>query len=132
MEPLAINAVAPTRVCDVGGWTDTHFARVGAVFNVATYPCVEVQLWALGPAEAESGVVISAENFGESYVVDPDHVVYGKHPLLEAAIKTMEIPRDVALRINSFSQPPRAPRWGRPRRSRWRSSAPSTCCHQGA
>ena len=106
MEPVAINAVAPTRICDIGGWTDTHFARSGAVFNIATYPYVEVQLYSLDPAEAEGRIVISAENFGESYAVDPEHIVYDKHPLLEAAIKTMEIPQDIALRINLFSYAP--------------------------
>ncbi len=33
-----VNAIAPTRVCDLGGWTDTWFAGHGAVLDVATYP----------------------------------------------------------------------------------------------
>ncbi|MBU0477684.1 GHMP kinase [bacterium] len=106
MKPVVINAIAPTRICDVGGWTDTHFARSGAVFNIAIYPYVEVQLFPLDSAEHEDRIVISAENFGESYSLDPEHVVYNKHPLLEAAIKIMKIPQDVALRINIFSYAP--------------------------
>ena len=29
-----INAVAPIRICDNGGWTDTWFAGRGKVFNI--------------------------------------------------------------------------------------------------
>ena len=29
-----INAMAPIRICDLGGWTDTWFAETGAVFNI--------------------------------------------------------------------------------------------------
>ena len=39
-----IKAVAPIRVCDIGGWTDTWFARRGSIFNIAVYPYVEVQV----------------------------------------------------------------------------------------
>lgn len=106
MKPIVINAVAPTRICDVGGWTDTHFARSGAVLNIAIYPYAEVQISVLDPAESEERVVISAENFSESYSLDPDHIVYDRHPLLEAAFKTMEIPKDVVLRVNIFSASP--------------------------
>ena len=30
-----IQATAPIRVCDIGGWTDTWFATHGAIFNIA-------------------------------------------------------------------------------------------------
>ena len=105
-EGTFINAVAPTRVCDVGGWTDTHFARTGAVFNIAIYPYVEVQLRLIRSEETPHRVVIHAENFGESYTLDPKHIVYGKHPLLEAALKVMEIPEEISLSINIFSAAP--------------------------
>lgn len=39
-----INSSAPTRICDNGGWTDTWFARHGAVFNIAVNPAVQVQV----------------------------------------------------------------------------------------
>ncbi len=106
MEPFVINAVAPTRICDVGGWTDTHFARHGAVFNVAIYPYVEVQVHPTTPGENDGRLIISTENFGTSYELDPAHIVYDKHPLIEAAIKCMALPRDIALRINIFSYAP--------------------------
>ena len=39
-----INSVAPIRICDNGGWTDTWFADYGKVFNIGVYPYVEVQV----------------------------------------------------------------------------------------
>ena len=106
MNPSVINAVAPTRICDVGGWTDTHFAKFGTVFNVAIYPYVEVQIHTQPLAESNDRVVVSVENYGTSYAIDPDRIVYDRHPLIEAAIKTMEIPKDTSLRINIFSYAP--------------------------
>jgi D-glycero-alpha-D-manno-heptose-7-phosphate kinase len=106
MKPFIINAVAPTRICDVGGWTDTHFARFGAVFNVAIYPYVEVQIHLSEQAKSNGKVTISAENYGTSYDLDPENIVYDKHPLLEAAIKRMPVPKGTDLRINIYSSAP--------------------------
>ena len=106
MQDTVINAVAPTRICDVGGWTDTHFAGSGAVFNIAIYPYVEIQIHTLPPVQTDTHLVIHAENFGDSYALNPRHVVYDKHPLIEAAIKTMQLPQDTALEINIFSYAP--------------------------
>ena len=39
-----INCVAPIRICDNGGWTDTWFAKSGKIFNIGVYPYVEVQM----------------------------------------------------------------------------------------
>ena len=33
-----INSVAPIRICDNGGWTDTWFAEHGKIFNIGVYP----------------------------------------------------------------------------------------------
>lgn len=106
MKTTVINAVAPTRICDVGGWTDTHFAKFGTVFNIAVYPYVEVQIHSLPLAQTDARVTINAENFGDSYSLNPGHVIYDKHPLIEAAIKTMKLPDDIALKINIFSYAP--------------------------
>ena len=106
MRTTVINAVAPTRICDVGGWADTRFAGSGAVFNIAIYPYVEVQVHTVPPEQAEARLTVVAENFGDAYALDPGHIVYDKHPLIEAAIKTMDLPQDTALRINIFSNAP--------------------------
>lgn len=106
MEQSVINAVAPTRICDVGGWTDTHFARSGAVFNIAIYPYVEVQIQPLSLDDTGGRLVVFVENYGISYELDPEHIVYDKHPLIEAAIKRMSVPKNCALKINIFSSAP--------------------------
>ena len=105
-EQFVINAIAPTRICDVGGWTDTNFARSGAVCNVAIYPYVEVQIHPLPLEDTGGRLIVFAENYGMSYELDPEHIVYDKHPLIEAAIKRMSIPKNRALRINIFSYAP--------------------------
>ena len=46
-----ITATAPTRIADLGGWTDTWFAGHGAVCHLAVWPGVEATLQAHdGPA----------------------------------------------------------------------------------
>ena len=38
--------------------------------------------------------------------MDPDNITYGKHPLIEAAIDVMDLPKDCIYRINLFSEAP--------------------------
>ena len=112
--PTTVNAVAPIRICDIGGWTDTWFAGHGAVFNIAVYPYVEVQIRVLSSDEVEvSGaekapdrVKITAESYGETFTVDPDRLSYDQHPLLEAAIDVMELPDAARLHVNIYSEAP--------------------------
>ncbi len=101
-----INSVAPIRVCDNGGWTDTWFAEHGKVFNIGVYPYVEVQVEVF-PREAQPDrIVLFAENYGQRYVVHPDAPTFEKHPLLEAAIQYMRVPKNVALQISIYSEAP--------------------------
>lgn len=101
-----INATAPIRICDLGGWTDTWFAGRGAVLNIGVYPYAEVQIFVhkvRGGKNRE--IVIHAENFGERYAV-PLPIEYEKHPLLEACLDIMEVPEDIDLEVNLYSQAP--------------------------
>ena len=101
-----INSVAPIRVCDNGGWTDTWFAEHGKVFNIGVYPYVEVQIEVF-PREAQRDrIVLFAENYGERYAVHPESSTFDRHPLLEAAIQYMRVPQDMALRISIYSEAP--------------------------
>lgn len=100
-----IHAKAPVRVCDIGGWTDTWFAKYGSVFNIAVAPCVEVQI-ITRPQDNDQRVTLHLNNFDYTYSLDPDNIVYDKHPLIEATIDTMEIPKDIALDIEIFSKIP--------------------------
>ena len=106
MKPLAIiNSVAPIRICDNGGWTDTWFAGYGRIFNIGVYPYAEVQI-AVYPADGRPDrIVINAENFGERYVVNPE-VHWNRHPLLEASIAYMRVPRDLCFEVSIFSDAP--------------------------
>ncbi len=101
-----INSVAPIRIVDNGGWTDTWFAGHGKIFNIGVYPYAEVQVQVF-PAEGEKErVIIEAENYGDRYAVAPEHGVWNKHPLLEAAIHYMKIPPNLSLHVTIYSEAP--------------------------
>jgi D-glycero-alpha-D-manno-heptose-7-phosphate kinase len=105
-KPLSIiNSVAPIRICDNGGWTDTWFAGHGQIFNIGVYPYAEVQI-AVYPCESqESRIVINAENYGERYAVVPEKH-WDKHPLLEAAIEYMRLPAELSFEVTIYSEAP--------------------------
>lgn len=100
-----VNAVAPIRICDIGGWTDTWFARRGAIFNIAVYPYVEVQVLERKRPH-EGSISIKLENYNQSYELKPDDITYGSHPLIDAAIDIVGLPTDISLDINIFSHAP--------------------------
>ena len=101
-----IHSVAPIRICDNGGWTDTWFAGHGRVFNVAVSPFAEVEIEVFPAREREGGVTLHAEAFGERYEVRHEAAPWGPHPLLEAAIAFMKVPRDLRLEIRVRSEAP--------------------------
>jgi D-glycero-alpha-D-manno-heptose-7-phosphate kinase len=101
-----INSVAPIRVCDNGGWTDTWFARHGTIFNIGVYPYAEVQIAVYPRGDSDRRVVIDAENFGERYALDPEQTREGRHPLLEAAIEYMGVPKDLSIHVTIYSEAP--------------------------
>jgi D-glycero-alpha-D-manno-heptose-7-phosphate kinase len=90
-----ISAVAPTRICDIGGWTDTWFARHGSVLNLAVTPVVDVRL---ETRPGHSPVVFEVENEGRP--------VPGPHPLLEAAVEHVGLPPGTAVRVAVRSDAP--------------------------
>ena len=101
-----INSVAPTRVCDNGGWTDTWFAQHGLIFNIAVTPGVEVQI-EVYPRDAQSErVIVQAENYGQSFTVEPGSGQWPQHPLIGAAFDVLHIPDGVALMVTIFSGMP--------------------------
>jgi D-glycero-alpha-D-manno-heptose-7-phosphate kinase len=107
---FVINSVAPIRICDNGGWTDTWFAERGKIFNIGVYPYAEVQISVYNAAETKDRIVINAENYGERYVLDPTQHSsqngWNRHPLLEAAIELMKIPNHLAFEVTIHSQAP--------------------------
>jgi len=101
-----VNSVAPIRICDNGGWTDTWFARHGKVFNIAVYPYAEVQVRVWEHCGERARITINAENYGERYSIAEPNGVYDKHPLLEAAIDYMGVPAELAIEISIYSEAP--------------------------
>jgi D-glycero-alpha-D-manno-heptose-7-phosphate kinase len=101
-----INAAAPLRVCDNGGWTDTWFARRGRIFNIAVRPPAEVQLEVRPVRDGEPRVFIHAENYGDRYAPSLGGSGWDRHPLLEAAVAFMNVPEDLALRLTIFCSVP--------------------------
>lgn len=108
-QPKLINAIAPIRICDIGGWTDTWFAEHGSVLNIAVYPQVEVQIRS-HPATNSDGIIsINAENYGDNYIYKKNEdTEYMKHPLIEAAIDAMGVNqrKDMNYDITIYSSAP--------------------------
>ncbi len=103
MPTRLINARAPIRIADCGGWTDTWFAQHGKIFNIAVAPYAEVQLSA--QSSDESRITLNAENYGEQYAFERGRG-WQRHPLLEATIETMGVPDALSVDINIFSRAP--------------------------
>ena len=107
IKPLRIiNAAAPIRICDNGGWTDTWFAGHGKIFNIGVYPYAEVQIEVFPTGALPDRVVIYAENFGERYALKRKLPGWDRHPLLEAAIELMGIPDSLSFQATIFSEAP--------------------------
>jgi len=101
-----INATAPIRICDNGGWTDTWVARRGKVFNIAVHPLVFVQIEVFPRGSRDARAIINAENFGIRYAPVLDDVHWGPHPLLEAALCAIPPPDHVDIEATVRSKAP--------------------------
>jgi D-glycero-alpha-D-manno-heptose-7-phosphate kinase len=101
-----INAAAPIRICDNGGWTDTSVARHGKVFNIAVRPLVKVRVEVFAPGIRDARVVINAENYGLRYAPALDGSGWGPHPLLEAALRAIPPPDNVDIEVTIRSKAP--------------------------
>ena len=101
----SIVCTAPARIADCGGWTDTWFAKYGAVCNLAVSPPVRVRIDASPSDGGAASVIIAAENFDEEYSYEAGGV-HGRHPLLEAAIDLVGVPENTSLRIEIASAMP--------------------------
>jgi D-glycero-alpha-D-manno-heptose-7-phosphate kinase len=86
---MIIESVASNRICDFGGWTDTWFAKNGAVLNFAVdlYARVTIR------TRSEPGITIHAQDYEDRiHIDDITNADYSsKHALLIAALKIMKI-----------------------------------------
>jgi D-glycero-alpha-D-manno-heptose-7-phosphate kinase len=80
---MRITAIAPVRIADAGGWTDTWFAGHGVVCNVAVSPGARCEIVAtVGTGRIDLDVL----RYGDRYEFHPTVELPGRHPLLESAI----------------------------------------------
>jgi D-glycero-alpha-D-manno-heptose-7-phosphate kinase len=100
---VVIEASAPVRICDNGGWTDTWFGGPGRVLQVAVTPGVEVSI---RPAVGPEPVVLDVEAFADSYSIVPNAPRVARHPLLEAAIDAFPPPQGLAVEVSVRSDVP--------------------------
>jgi len=102
-----IHARAPLRINDIGGWTDTWFAGEGKVLNLAVSPAVEVEIKAFADKRGEERrVVVHAENYGETFAMNPEKPDRDRHPLLQFAVAGLPGPKDLFLEISLYSPVP--------------------------
>ena len=94
-------ASAPMRTADVGGWTDTWFARVGVVCNVALGRRTEVRLRT--DRSGSPDVRLHVELTGDRYDVDVAKGASqpGRHPMLEQALVTLPPPPGTTVEVGA-------------------------------
>ena len=98
-----IVSLAPIRICDLGGWADTWFARHGCVLNIAVSPHATCRVEVEEVPAGRERFCISVDDYGDRYEIDPWNIEFGRHPLLEACVKSVPIPHglDVAVSLHS-------------------------------
>jgi D-glycero-alpha-D-manno-heptose-7-phosphate kinase len=94
-----ITALAPIRICDCGGWTDTWFARHGRVFNIAIRPCAEVRIDVYLARPSRPPVILNVVDYGDQYAPSLVEGRWERHPLLEAAVASAGLPAGVSVEI---------------------------------
>lgn len=102
-----IHAIAPIRINDIGGWTDTWFSKEGRVLNTAVFPLVEVRIKVQENREKiDQRVLVRLENYGEALWINPEKPAYDHHPLIQGAFNSIVIPKDIMLQVTVYSHVP--------------------------
>jgi len=99
----SVQTRAPTRICDIGGWTDTWFYPKGAVFNF----CVDLYSYVRLVENSTNTIKIFAENLKQSAeILNLNKIEYnGVLDLLKAAIKRMNIENGLDIFVRADSPP---------------------------
>ena len=94
---------APTRICDIGGWTDTWFYPKGAVFNL----CVDLYSYVRLVENKSTTVKIYSRNLKQSAeILNLRKIEYnGVLDLLKAAIKRMNIENGLDIIVKADAPP---------------------------
>src|SRR6476660_2833120 len=77
-----IHSIAPIRICDNGGWTDTWFAVHGKVLNIAVQPSVYVQVIHDPTRDSDCQKSLSLRAEGASRTNDNDPLIRGTIELM--------------------------------------------------
>ncbi len=92
-----IEATAPVRICDLGGWTDTWFGGPGHVLHIAVGPGISVSVEA---AEGPDPIMLTSEVDGRVEAIALDERQEGRrNPLLAAVVAALPPPPGQPLRI---------------------------------
>ena len=94
---------APTRICDIGGWTDTWFYPKGAVVSF----CVDLYSYVRLVENNDKTIKIFAENLEQSAeILNLKKIEYnGVLDLLKAAIKRMNIENGLDIFVRADAPP---------------------------
>jgi D-glycero-alpha-D-manno-heptose-7-phosphate kinase len=117
---MLIRSRAPVRICDIGGWTDTHFAEQGAVLNIAIQLHAHCLLqpraaraskrtrygYATYAMQQDNGASIHAPDLQATLEVDDVRKLEydGNMDLLKAAIKRLNV--DAGFDVTVWSDVP--------------------------
>ncbi len=94
---------APVRICDIGGWTDTHYYKHGCVTNFAINLYSYVRIF----TNQKNTINIHSENLDlNTQIRDYRKIEYdGVLDLLKAAIKRMEIEQGLDVFVRADAPP---------------------------
>ena len=102
-------ARAPLRANDIGGWTDTWFARGGRVLNLAIAPGVEVRLAVLEREGRAAGrVLVRGDGMEKAFEFSPEDPgpASGPHALVRHAFAAVPIPAEARIEVELSSPVP--------------------------
>jgi D-glycero-alpha-D-manno-heptose-7-phosphate kinase len=98
-----IEASAPVRVCDIGGWTDTWFGGPGRVLSIAVSPGVHVRI---SRGRGPDPVVLDLRSYGDRYPLVPGGQREPRNALLESAVDLLPPPAGTPIEIAIESSVP--------------------------
>ncbi|MBN2244964.1 MAG: GHMP kinase [Candidatus Aminicenantes bacterium] len=108
-----IRSSAPLRVNDIGGWTDTWFARKGAVLNLSIGPPVKIVIKVFEHEKKDNPIVlVHAKDYHESFRFDPINPDFKVHPIIQGAVNSVKLPPGIDLEITIESTFPAASSMG--------------------
>ncbi len=100
---LTVCARAPVRICDIGGWTDTHYFKNGRVTNFA----INLYSYVRVIRNNKNSINIHSENLDlDTQIQDYCSIEYdGVLDLLKAAVKRMDIKEGLDIYVRAEAPP---------------------------